>query len=214
MAMIDYGVVVIKDGVIVNENMFFMDMKRAVGWTDRERIRYEDCDCFHDIDSYVISNCPDCPRAIVKEVNDEYGPYKQFIADCKGNTLNNNHIDGNYFAYVGDEQFTIAFYKTHVVFCVDKQRVLKVWGTRFDDNAHKSSRFEIGGVKIHVKHIGDSIYIMKFSYKGSHYSVIYGYGIDPNMRVWNKTKVSYLGKELSRKVDRIYSRLIVYRENE
>ena len=204
--MIDYGAVVIKDGVIINENTFFMDMKSAVGWTDRERIRYEDCDFTRDNGSYIVSNCPECPRALIRVISDEYGSYKQFLSDCRGNTLNGNHIDGNYYAYVGDEHLTLAFYKTHVVFCVNKKSTFKVWGTRFDGRRHKSARFDFCGVSINIKHLGDSVYVMKFSYNGSHYTVVYGYGIDPNMRVWDKIKVEYLGKRLARDVDKVYAR--------
>ena len=46
MAMIDYGAVVIKNGKVINKNMFFMNMLEAVGWVDKRRIRHEDCDVF------------------------------------------------------------------------------------------------------------------------------------------------------------------------
>ena len=207
--MIDYGAVVIKDGVIINENMFFMDMKSAVGWTDRERIRYEDCDFARDNGTYMVSNCPECPRALIRVISDEYGSYKQFLSDCRGNTLNGNHIDGNYYAYVGDENFTVAFYKTHAVFCIDKRQELKVWGTRYDGRQHKSARFTVGNTPIHIKNLGDYVFVMKFSYNGSNYTVIYGYGIDPDMEVWNRCKISYLGKKISKKVDKIYERFCV-----
>lgn len=41
MAMIDYGAVVIKNGKVINKNMFFMNMLEAVGWVDKRRIRHE-----------------------------------------------------------------------------------------------------------------------------------------------------------------------------
>ena len=58
MAMIDYGAVVIKNGKVINKNMFFMNMLEAVGWVDKRRIRHEDCDVFTDPDLMIAqSNC-------------------------------------------------------------------------------------------------------------------------------------------------------------
>ena len=43
MAMVDYGVVAIKNGKVINAGIFFMNMLTAVGWVDYKRIRHDDC---------------------------------------------------------------------------------------------------------------------------------------------------------------------------
>lgn len=64
MAMVDYGVVAIKNGKVINDGLFFMNMLTAVGWVDQKRIRHDDCDCFDDPDPLQAkSNCYFCNRA-------------------------------------------------------------------------------------------------------------------------------------------------------
>lgn len=155
MALIDYGVVVYKNGVCINENIFFQDMHCAVGWDDRKT---------------------------------------------------ENHLSGNYFAFVGDKHLAAAFYKYFCRIKLDGEDVFELFGTRHEGEDHKSLHFDVDCVHFHVKSFDGRIIWMRFSYRGDHYNVIYGYGIDPDFDVWNKTKVIYLGKKLSRKVDRIYGR--------
>lgn len=213
MAMIDYGAVVIKNGKVINRNIFFMNMLEAVGWTDKRRIRHEDCNVFTAPNPmHSESNCEFCNRAKFKTVTSEVdGEYRIPIEDCHGESLPDQtpHIDHNYFAYVGDHHFTAAFYKFTSVILVDGVEKKYMWC--LDDATtrnRKSKRFECGSVNIHLKEISDGTYHMSFQYKGDFYNIIYGYGIDNYPEVWHKIKNRYLGKKEARKVDNLYRRLL------
>lgn len=115
MAMVDYGVVAIKNGKVMNDGLFFMNMLTAVGWVNQKRIRCADCDCFDDPDPlHAKSNCFFCNRAQKEKVTfeDSEETVTRLIADCHGQPFEpvSSRIDGNYFAYVGDEHLTLAFY--------------------------------------------------------------------------------------------------------
>lgn len=213
MAMVDYGVVAIKNGKVINDGMFFMNMLTAVGWVDQKRIRHDDCDCFDDPDPLLAkSNCYYCNKAqkeIVQYENCEDTDAK-LIADCHGESFESvsNHIDGNYFAYVGDEHLTLAFYKQHCLIMADKVLQFEMWGIDNFLVCRKSIHFEVAGVHFHLKHLDDRIYYMRFHYKGDNYHIIYGYGIDSSKDTWDNCKVRYLGKRAARKVDNLYARLI------
>lgn len=214
MAVIDYGAVVIKNGVVVNKNIFFMNMLASVGWTDRRRIRHDDCNVFTDPDPLLAeSNCAHCNRAKFRTYSDpQYGEQKELTADCQGEPLpdKTRYIDGNYFAYAGDSHFTVAFYKYSSVIYVDRQEKWYLWcmDDKFDRN-RKSLWLSLGGVRIHLKEISDRVYHMSFVHNGDSYHIIYGYGIDTSPTVWNKVKTRYLGKRTARRVDNLYSRLIL-----
>lgn len=208
MAMIDYGAVVIKNGLIINENQFFMDMEKSVGWVDTPRIRYPDCSNVEQ----GKSNCWDCPRAIVKHYNDpDIGQWSHTIGDCRCVRFSDlpAKIDGNWFAYIGDEHLTICVYKTYSTFLVDKVTFMNYIGCRKDGTGinHKSCRFQIAGARVVLRALSPLVMHMAVDYDGNHYHIIYGYGIDPNLGVWNKVKKQYLGPVLSQKVDRLYARL-------
>ena len=213
MAMVDYGVVAIKNGKVINDGMFFMNMLTAVGWVDQKRIRHDDCDCFDDPDPLLAkSNCYYCNKAqkeIVQYENCEDTDAK-LIADCHGESFESvsNHIDGNYFAYVGDEHLTLAFYKQHCLIMANKVLQFEMWGIDNFLGCRKSIHFEVAGVHFHLKHLDDRIYYMRFHYKGDNYHIIYGYGIDSSKDTWDNCKVRYLGKRAARKVDNLYARLI------
>lgn len=213
MAMIDYGAVVIKNGKVVNKNMFFMNMLEAVGWVDQRRIRHKDCNVFTDPDPLLAqSNCEHCNRAKFRIIPDPVeGDEKIPVADCHGEPLPDKipHIDNNYFAYAGDQHFTVAFYKYTSIILVDGVEKKYMWC--LDDvttRNRKSKRFECGGVNIHMKEISDDVYHMNFQYKGDLYNIVYGCGIDSSPRVWHKVKYRYLGKRVARKVDNLYRRLL------
>ena len=213
MAMVDYGVVAIKNGKVINDGMFFMNMLTAVGWVDQKRIRHDDCDCFDDPDPLLAkSNCYYCNKAqkeIVHYENCEDTDAK-LIADCHGESFESvsNHIDWNYFAYVGDEHLTLAFYKQQCLIMADKVLQFEMWGIDNFLGCRKSIHFEVAGVHFHLKHLDDRIYYMRFHYKGDNYHIIYGYGIDSSKDTWDNCKVRYLGKRAARKVDNLYARLI------
>lgn len=208
MAMMDYGALVFKNGEFINKEEFFMNMKKSVGWEDWKDIRYDDCPRVECVmgDSYSpCTQCEDC------HYNSETGQY----TDCKDNTFTvRGHLKGNYFAYIGDEEFTVAFYKEMVVVAVNKEIVGDIFcnyefSEVLDSDGchsyirHKSKTWNIGGHDIHVKEVSPSVFTATIYYKGDRYNVIYGYGIDPTPRVWNQVKVRYLGKRVSTKVDRL-----------
>lgn len=155
MACVDYGAVVFKDGVVQNENQFFMDMNGAVGW-ERE------------------------------------------------------DISGGYFAFVGDEHLTLAFYKNRCHILVNKETFAELWGLYEDYRPiPKSRHLTVGNTNLHFRFIGDSdrVLWLTFYYRGNHYDIVYGYGIDSKFSVWDRVKIQYLGKRLSRKVDLLYGRI-------
>ena len=213
MSMIDYGALVKINGRIVNKGQFFMDMQEAVGWVDYPRIRYEDCNCLED----GCSNCGECPRAQKKHMSDpDLGEWDHITGDCRGNALCvNNKIDRNYFAYVGDEDFTVAVYKNWAVFvgkAIPKR--FSLWEVVLDDtenwmiNNHRMVKkfcVQVGDETVSIKarkitENGRRIY-MKFRYKGNLYELVYGYGIDSTKEVWDKTKKRYADKKSIRFVD-------------
>lgn len=214
MALIDYGAVVFKNGKQINHNMF-MDMLSAVGWVDRPRRRYPDCD---RVDKKGFSICDeDCPHINKETIHDDrYGDYSVVISDCKDNVFKSgNNIDGNYFVYVGDEHLTVAVYRHTGRIIEDKKIYHDFWGSEkydanrwFEDWRHLSTRTNIAGVDFHFKSIVcgfvDSV---GFTYKGNRYDIVYGYGIDPDMKTWNNVKNDYLGKYCAKKVDNLFRRI-------
>lgn len=214
MAMIDYGAVVFKNGEQVNHELF-MDMLDAVGWVDCPRRRYPDCD---HVDEKGFSQCHDCSRAMKKAYhNDEFGNWESPYADCKGNQWSDtSKIDGSFFVYVGDEHLTVAAYKNGAIVIVDKKIVHEFWESEnYTSNFnfaslwnHLSSYAEVDKVKFHLKAVDPGhVQWLRFTYNGNHYDIVYGYGIDPDMKVWDDVKNCYLGKSGARKVDNLYRRI-------
>lgn len=212
MSMIDYGTLVKINKKLVNENQFFMDMEKAVGWIDCPRIKYEDCNCIDD----GYSDCKNCPRAQTKHYSDiELGEWDFVTGDCRGNAIEVcGKIDGNFFAYAGDEDFTVAVYKTYAKF-INKNRLLdeecyglELTNKSYEDINQKVVRYftlqtATESVNIKIKKIANSDrqYYMTFKYKGNYYEIIYGYGIDSNIKVWNKDKHTYCTKKVIKFVD-------------
>lgn len=219
MAMIDYGALVKINGKIVNEEQFFMDMEKAVGWIDYPRIRYEDCDC---LDDEGCSDCGECPRRQTRHHSDpELGEWDSTIGDCRGNKICiDNKLDRNYFAYAGDEDLTVAVYKTVAVFA-NKDATLRMglWGLYLEGS---SDTYEIAArkmvkyltiqvedkiVSVKIKKIAESSsrYYMRFIYKDNLYELVYGYGIDTDRATWDQTKYVYCDKKSIRFVDKFWN---------
>lgn len=88
-------------------------------------------------------------------------------------------LDGNYFAYIGDKDCTLAFYKTHM-------RIVEKYGEEFfSDIAYFGSTYFAwskwkkwlrGHDVIVTKRNG--YYVCKWKYKGDKYKVYFGYGVD------------------------------------
>lgn len=199
MAMIDYGALLKKNGKIVNRNEFFMDMETAVGWTDYPHIKYEDCDCI-DEDGY--SDCQNCPRAnyIIHKFEEE----KDFVSDCRGIKPNSNHMEGNWFAYAGDTDFVVGFYKYMIMTWYKGEQ--KIHWFREDYNNRYSVYLEVGGTKMKFKALSryKQAYYGRFHYKGDLYEVVFGYGIDSDQKIWNRVKKTYCDKKTIRFVDKFW----------
>lgn len=218
MAMIDYGAVVFKNGEQINHELF-SDMMKSVGWVDYPKKRWPDCNY---TDSTGHSQCyEECPRTKkerrVYEDGDYRDEYEVVVADCRGKEPKHfkDRIEGNYFAYVGDEHLTICFYRVKSEIIVDKKSVLTLWRLFDNDEQwvydwnHKSIKIILDDIIIFVKCITeqDNVYHMKFYYNGDYYDIVYGYGIDPDMKLWNKIKKDYYYKVDSRKIENLYKRI-------
>lgn len=215
MAMIDYGAIVFKNGKFINENTDFMNMKKSVGWIDVPFVYTPDCSCTEKFEGTLYSNCHECPKAKfeMKTYEDDDGTietYRKTTANCLGEPIScSDKINGNYFAYIGNKHLTLAFYKNKVKVCVDGKPVDEIWWNSEDTKTiHKSHYYTYGGITFHIKTITDySIHMLSVCIDGDFYNVIFGYGIDSDMRIWNKIKVKYLGKKLARKVDNLINRV-------
>lgn len=212
MAMIDYGAVLFKNGEQVNDSMF-MDMLDAVGWIDVPRKKYPDCDYVYE-DGF--SRCYDCPKVHTKTYHsEEFGDSILPDTDCHKNDLRSviERVDANYFVYIGDEHLTVGVYKYSVVVLINKVIAARYWGARpFDEERtgweRMGTKFNVGGVDFRIKAIlPGQVHSLSFNYNGDYYNVVYGYGIDPNMRIWNEVKNRYLGKRGARKVDNLFNRI-------
>ena len=203
MAMIDYGAILKKNGKIQNRNEFFMDMETAVGWTDNPRIRYEDCDC---IDDTGYSNCSECPRAHFLTFSDpELGEWKILEKDCRCQNFNGSYkMGGNWFVYAGDTDFVVGFYKHQVMTWYKGEQ--QVHWLRWDYAGKYSIYLEVGSTKMKFKALSDhkDVYYGRFYYKDDLYEVVFGYGIDPNQKTWNRVKHQYCDKKTIRFVDKFW----------
>lgn len=65
-----------------------------------------------------------------------------------------------------------------------------------------SAHYRIGDYMIHVKEITPGVQRLNVSHNGMHLTILYGYGIDNNPKVWHDIKVRYLGKYRARIVDK------------
>lgn len=57
------------------------------------------------------------------------------------------------------------------------------------------------GVRIKARKLLDSVFTAEIFHGGDRYNIIFGYGIDNNLKTWDRIKVMYLGKRGARKVD-------------
>lgn len=193
MAMIDYGAIVIKNGKIINENQFFMNMYDSVGWSDAPEKYHEDCDCTDPKTGESL--CWECKRW-----NDKDG------VDCHGveHLYDHKLLNNNYYAYVGDKNLTLCFYKSWMAVAVNGKRIDGIFPSYNEYRSVKSHHYDFNGTKVDVKSIdGNSILMATLKYNGDSYKIIFGYGIDNEKRVWNKAKYRYLGKKVAKKVDKI-----------
>ena len=202
MAMIDYGAILKKNGKIVNRNQFFMNMEEAVGWTDSPRIRHNDCN-YTDETGYSL--CMTCPRAnFIHHSDPELGEWESFESDCRNNKFSIKSIGGNWFAYAGDTEFVVGFYKHQVMTWYKGEQ--KIHWLRWDYTRKYSIYIEVGGTKLHFKALSENkdAYYGRIRYKGDLYEVVFGYGIDPTQSTWNRVKKTYCDKKTIKFVDKFW----------
>jgi len=70
-----------------------------------------------------------------------------------------------------------------------------------DDRDHKSIH-EIFPIEYHIKELTPRVFRFRTSRNGDHYTIIYGYGIDNDPRVWNRVKHIYHNKRDAAIIDR------------
>lgn len=80
----------------------------------------------------------------------------------------------------------------------------KPGSTVFDFYGHRiSAHYNIGGkYMVHVKEITPCVQRLNVSHNGMYLTILYGYGIDNNPKLWHDFKVRYLGKYRARIVDK------------
>ena len=66
----------------------------------------------------------------------------------------------------------------------------------------KSSHFYISGIAANIKELLPRVFRFQTSYDGHYYTVVYGYGIDPDYKIWEQTKRIYHNKRSVEIIDR------------
>lgn len=93
-------------------------------------------------------------------------------------------LKGNYFAYIGDKDATVGFYKCHLFLAErwdydNKFHVTNEWFNNTDYKWYKWVHMARGlddGDMIVTKRNG--YYVFRWKYKGDKYKVYFGYGVD------------------------------------
>ena len=88
-------------------------------------------------------------------------------------------LKGNYFAYIGDQEYTVAFYKCTIVM------VRRINDEFWHEIEILNSSDYIWSKWKHLTRYGDIIvtkrngcYVCRWNYKGDKYKVYFGYGVD------------------------------------
>lgn len=110
---------------------------------------------------------------------------------------NGNLIKGECFIFLGDEDFYIGIYKTHISIYKNKNEFIdEILDLDYYVATSKETKFRykkvIDNVELDVRRFNsDSTYILRFWYKGDLYEAMYGYGVDLD--------INYLRHNLNRK---------------
>lgn len=135
------------------------------------------------------------------EMEDAVGWTDEGCEDC---------LNGNYFAYVGDCEATAAFYKYYCQFShgwdCNKKDYFAWWQER--NKHHRVVNVNYRGMKIKFRRITKDVTDAEIHYKDEIYHVIYGYGIDNNLKVWNEIKCRYVGVTDAKKIDNLILRYL------
>lgn len=88
-------------------------------------------------------------------------------------------LNGNYFAYIGDSECTIAFYKERLVIVGKSDKTYTYKDEWFNCNGYTWSKWEdyAGSEKVKVTKRNGYL-VCRWKYKGDKYKVYFGYGVD------------------------------------
>ena len=137
-------------------------------------------------------------------------------------------LDGRYFAFIGDSDFTICFYK-NTSRLISKANGIDTYLWDLTESGQNPSNKKVRKILLcpnpewydNSDVIGANVmatllfteidccrFHLSMDYKGDHYHVIYGYGIDCSRKVWDRVKESYAGKAVAKKVDKLLNKII------
>lgn len=116
---------------------------------------------------------------------DVYESRAHIVGEPESNYMKPLNLKGNYFAYIGDKDCTLAFYKQSMVI-VDKYND-GTFGYNYENfaaNYYTWSKWETyaglsdeGFPRVKVTH-RNGYYVCRWKYKGDKYKVYFGYGVD------------------------------------
>ncbi len=204
MAMVDYGAVVKKNGVIITKRkggLFqnYTDLKYVCEYDNVEypdgtwELKERDT----NVDETMVQ------RYSYKTERDENGNYKFIIEGIHPDKFS---MAGNYMALIGDKDVMIGFYKDEFMLAYDGimanvEEVAKQYG--LDEYTYKWFSVHKKTKVYHLDRIGDfivkpitnktddNVFLAKFKYKGDKYEVLYGHGVDPDLGFMCDPKRSY-----------------------
>ena len=121
--------------------------------------------------------------------SDVYESRPHAIDEPKHNYLLPIKLNGNYFAYIGDADCTLAFYKCQMVIAERCENGTFDYRCEyFGSSNYTWSKWEryVGdncdNVKVTKK---NGYYVCKWNYRGDKYKVYFGYGVDlPSYKKW------------------------------
>ena len=127
---------------------------------------------------------------------DMFTPMEDMVGWSDKNDDKEFKLDGNCFAYIGDKDFTVGFYKSLMrIHCsldeyytetiyfgeesFEKWRCWRKWG--FLNSIDDSFELIVRPRRFH------DYYICELDYRGHHYKVAFGYGVD--LKYYKKTHI-------------------------
>ena len=115
-------------------------------------------------------------------------------------------LKDNYFAYIGDIDCTVAFYKTSIVIVERYNNKDKNYFHNYENfsNRYKWSKWDCYAGRSEVKVTRrNGYYVCKWKYKGDKYKVYFGYGVDlPYYKQWRMVNYYRSPKHLASKAKR------------
>lgn len=154
---------------------------------------------------------------------DAFTPMKEMVGweDDKNDTyyepstgeMESLNLKGNYFAYIGDKEHTLSFYKnTIVIVSCDDCNEFWLESENFNSTYYiwsKWKRITMYGDIIVTKRNG--YYVCRWKYKGDKYKVCFGHGVDlPYYKKWHIVNyyrsVGYIWAELKYRIKGLFEK--------